>query len=92
LIVSQQGQSSHRPHRTYPQSPRGPQAPQALAGSTPASAPPRAASQHSKPDSPLAACLSRAARRRGGGCSSGQRLARPERAAVGCMCHQGHQS
>jgi hypothetical protein len=71
-IVSQYGQSSHRPHRTCPQSPRGPpRAPQALGESTPVGAPPRAASLQPEPDLPLAAHLSRAARTRGGRCSSG---------------------
>jgi hypothetical protein len=66
LIVSQHGQFSHRPNRTCPRSPQGPprapQAPRALGGSTLVGAPPRAASLQPKPDSPLAARPSRAAR------------------------------
>jgi hypothetical protein len=56
LIVSQYGQSNHRPHRACPRSPRGPpRAPQALGESTPEGAPPDAVSLLPEPDSPLAA-------------------------------------
>jgi hypothetical protein len=86
LIVSQYGQSSRRPHQTCSRSPqgppRGPQAPRAPGESTLAGAPPRAASLQPEPNSPLAARLSRAARSRGGGCSSGQQLAHPEHAVA----------
>jgi hypothetical protein len=82
LIVSQQRQSSCPPHRTCPRPSQGP--PRDPEGSTPAGAPPRAASLRHEPDLPLPTRLSYAAQSRGGGRSSGRRSAHPERAAVGC--------
>jgi hypothetical protein len=89
LIVSQYGQSSHRPYRACPRSPR---APWALGESTPEGALPGATSLLPEPDSPLAARPSHAAQSRGGGRIPGQQPAHPERAVVGCGCHRGHQS
>jgi hypothetical protein len=96
LIVSPHGHSNRRPDQTYPRSPqdppRAPRAPQVPEGSTPVGAPPRAARRQPELDSPPAARLSRATRSRGGGRSSRQQSAHPERAAVGCGCRRGRGS